>query len=224
MRILIVEDQPDTRQMVEDALRDASFTVDSAVDVESALTCLDVSEYDAVILDWMLPDGSGIDLCRRMRQDGNEVPVLFLTAKGDVADRVAGLNAGGDDYLRKPFAVAELIARLRALTRRRNPGLASVNQVGDAQVDLAARRVTLDNKEVPLTAKEFALLECLLSRRGRAIARTDILRMVWDDPTLGAEASLEVLISRLRRKLSSSDTPCPIRTHRGYGYSVPGEP
>jgi len=224
MRILIVEDQPDTRRMVEDALRDASFTVDSAADVDSALTCLGVSEYDAVILDWMLPDGSGIDLCRRMRQEGQEVPVLFLTAKGDVADRVAGLNAGGDDYLRKPFAVAELIARLRALTRRRSPGMAPVNRVGDAQVDLAARRVTLDEREVPLTAKEFALLECLLSRRGRAVARTDILRMVWDDPTLGAEASLEVLISRLRRKLSNSDTPCPIRTHRGYGYSVPLEP
>jgi len=224
MRILIVEDQPDTRRMVEDALRDASFTVDSAADVDSALACLGVSEYDAVILDWMLPDGSGIDLCRRMRQEGQEVPVLFLTAKGDVADRVAGLNAGGDDYLRKPFAVAELIARLRALTRRRSPGMAPVNRVGDAQVDLAARRVTLDEREVPLTAKEFALLECLLSRRGRAVARTDILRMVWDDPTLGAEASLEVLISRLRRKLSNSDTPCPIRTHRGYGYSVPIEP
>ena len=223
MRILIVEDQPDTRQMVEDALRDAAFTVDSADDVESALTCLGVSEYDAVILDWMLPDGSGLDLCRRIRQEGQEVPVLFLTAKGDVADRVAGLNAGGDDYLRKPFAVAELIARLRALTRRRSPGMAPVSRVGDAQVDLAARRVTLDEREVPLTAKEFALLECLLSRRGRAVARTDILRMVWDDPTLGAEASLEVLISRLRRKLSSSETPCPIRTHRGYGYSVPNE-
>jgi len=102
--------------------------------------------------------------------------------------------------------------------------MAPVNRVGDAQVDLAARRVTLDEREVPLTAKEFALLECLLSRRGRAVARTDILRMVWDDPTLGAEASLEVLISRLRRKLSNSDTPCPIRTHRGYGYSVPLEP
>jgi DNA-binding response OmpR family regulator len=223
MRILIVEDQPDTRQMVEEALKDASFTVDTAGDVESALTCLGVSEYDAVILDWMLPDGSGVDLCRRIRQEGLEVPVLFLTAKGDVADRVAGLNAGGDDYLRKPFAVAELIARLRALTRRRNPGLASVNRVGDAQIDLAARRVILADQEVPLTAKEFALLECLLSRRGRAVARADILRMVWDDATPGAEASLEVLISRLRRKLSTGDAPCPIRTHRGYGYSVPSE-
>jgi DNA-binding response OmpR family regulator len=224
MRILIVEDQPDTRRMVEEALRDAAFTVDSASDVQMALGQLGASEYDAVILDWMLPDGSGIDLCRQMRRDGLEVPVLFLTAKGDVADRVAGLNAGGDDYLKKPFAVAELIARLRALTRRRSPALAAVNRVGDAVVDLAARRVTLDEQEVPLTAKEFALLECLLSRRGRAVARTEILRMVWDDPTLGAEASLEVLISRLRRKLSSSETPCPIRTHRGYGYSVTVEP
>jgi DNA-binding response OmpR family regulator len=223
MRILIVEDQPDTRQMVEEALRDAAFTVDSAGDIDSALGCLSGSEYDAIILDWMLPDGSGIDLCRRIRQEGQEVPVLFLTAKGDVADRVAGLNAGGDDYLRKPFAVAELIARLRALTRRRIPGVASVNWVGDARVDLAARRVTVASEEVPLTAKEFALLECLLSRRGRAVARADILRMVWDDSTAGAEASLEVLISRLRRKLSTGDTPCPIRTHRGYGYSVPSE-
>jgi DNA-binding response OmpR family regulator len=223
MRVLIVEDQPDTRQMVEEALRDAAFTVDAAGDIDTALECLTGSEYDAVILDWMLPDGSGIDLCRRIRQEGQEVPVLFLTAKGDVADRVAGLNAGGDDYLRKPFAVAELIARLRALTRRRSPGVASVNRIGDARVDLAARRVTVASEEVPLTAKEFALLECLLSRKGRAVARADILRMVWDDSTAGAEASLEVLISRLRRKLSTGDTPCPIRTHRGYGYSVPGE-
>ena len=148
MRVLIVEDQPDTRHMVEEALRDAAFTVDAARDMESALARLGVSEYDAVILDWMLPDGSGIDLCRRIRREGLDVPVLFLTAKGDVADRVAGLNAGGDDYLRKPFAVAELIARLRALTRRRSPGMAPVNRVGDARVDLAARRVTVADQEV----------------------------------------------------------------------------
>jgi DNA-binding response OmpR family regulator len=224
MRILLVEDHPETREMVEEALRSAAFVVDSAEGVAAALSCIRAGSYDALVLDWMLPDGSGVELCRRLRREGWEVPVLVLTAKSDVADRVAGLDAGADDYLRKPFAVAELVARLRALTRRGSAGVASVVEVDHVHVDLAARRATLEGKEVPLTGKEFALLECLISRRGRAVARSEILRQVWDDETPGAEASLEVLISRLRRKLSTPRRPFPIRTLRGYGYSISEEP
>jgi DNA-binding response OmpR family regulator len=223
MRVLIVEDHPETRQMVEEALQDAGFAVDAAADAEYAATMLRVSAYDAVVLDWMLPDGSGIDFCRDLRRAGQHVPVLMLTARGDVADRVAGLNAGADDYLRKPFAVAELIARLRALTRRRGTPYGPVARLGEAEVDLAARKTMIGGHEVPLTAREFSLLESLLSRRGRAVSRAEILRMVWAEDTPGAEASLEVLISRLRRKLSTPAAPCPIRTHRGFGYSVPND-
>ncbi len=222
MRVLIVEAHPETHQMLTDALEGAGFVVDGVADIASASASLRVSSYDAVVLEWMLPDGSAVEFCRRLRRDRQDVPVLML-AEGDVAHRVAGLNAGADDFLKKPFAVAELVARLRALTRRRGARVGPITSLGRAEIDLAARRITVGGREVALTAREFALLESLLSRRGRAVSRREILRMVWDDDSSGAEASLEVLISRLRRKLSTADAPCPIRTHRGYGYSVPKE-
>jgi DNA-binding response OmpR family regulator len=220
MRILILEDHSETGEMLEGALRDHGFDTDCVGDVSGAQAKLAERTYDVAVLDWMLPDGSGLDLCRSMRATGDTTPVLMLTARGDVADRVAGLDAGADDYLRKPFAVAELVARIRALTRRGPQLQEAVVRTGNAEVRLAERRVIVGGEEVPLTAREFAILELLLRARGRAVSRSDILVAVWGEETPGAASSLEVLISRLRRKLSASSNESPVRTHRGFGYSI----
>ena len=209
--------------MVESALCIAGHQVDAVEDVAGATACLRGPAYDVVVLDWMLPDGSGVDLCRQMRETRCSVPVLMLTARTNVADRVAGLEAGADDYLRKPFAVTELLARLRALTRR-GPRLAeSVLRHGELEIDLDQRRLRVAGHDVPLTLREFQILELLLRRRGRVVTKTDILTSVWGAESAGAEASLEVLISRLRRKLGVGEAAA-LRTHRGLGYSLSFDP
>ncbi len=219
MRILVVEDHRATRTMVESALHEAGHTVDAVEYVAQAEGLLREREYDVAVLDWMLPDGSGVDLCRQMRTERRSLPVLMLTARGEVADRVTGLEAGADDYLRKPFAVTELMARLRALTRR-GPRLAeSVVRHGDLEIQLDAQRVLVRGHEVPVTLREFQILELLLRRNGRVVSRSDILVSVWGEESPGAAASLEVLVSRLRRKLAFDETE-PLKTHRGLGYSL----
>ena len=224
MRLLVVEDNPKMAAVLRQGLVENGYAVDVANTGHDGEHMAATEPYDVVILDVMLPDQDGMQACKNLRRRGLTTPILMLTALSTTGDKVKGLDAGADDYLTKPFEFDELLARVRALLRRGDAQESSRLKFADLEVDLLTRAVSRAGQKVKLTAKEFALLECLLSRRGRAVARTDILRMVWDDPTLGAEASLEVLISRLRRKLSSSATPCPIRTHRGYGYSVPGEP
>lgn len=220
MRILVVEDSAETRRMVQRVLEEAGHEADGAADLEAARKKAARGAYAAIVLDWMLPDGSGIALCREMRAAGDATPVLMLTARGDVEDRVTGLDSGADDYLRKPFAVAELLARLRALLRR-GPRLdTDTVRIGGLEIRLSERRVLAEETEIPLTPREFAILELLLRRRGHAVSRTDILEVVWGEETRGAEASLEVLIGRLRRKLLSREGDGPIRTHRGFGYSI----
>jgi len=220
VRILIVEDHAETRRMVERALREAGHAPDGASDLASARGRLAAGGYVLAVVDWMLPDGSGLDLCREMRCAGDPTPILVLTARGEVDDRVRGLDAGADDYLRKPFAVAELTARVRALLRRGPRLEVPVVKVGAAEVRLADRRVLLGGEDVPVTAREFAILEVLLRRAGQPVSRSDILHDVWGEDTDGAEASLEVLIGRLRRKLDPAGGDGPIRTHRGFGYSI----
>lgn len=206
--------------MVERVLRDAGHATDGAGDLETARGRLAAGEYAAVVLDWMLPDGTGIDLCREIRARGSSLPVLILTARGGVDDRVEGLDAGADDYLRKPFAVAELLARVRALLRRGPRLEAPVVRLGPVEVRLAERRVLVDGRETPLTSREFAILEVLLRHRGRPVARADILQAVWGEETESASSSLEVLIGRLRRKLTPTGGEGLIQTHRGFGYSI----
>lgn len=221
LRVLVVEDHLDTRRMVEGALREAGHTVVAAPDLETARNRLAEGGFTVVLLDWMLPDGSGPDLCREMRRDGDTTPVLVLTARGGVEDRVEGLDAGADDYLRKPFAVAELLARVRALTRRGPRVVEPVVAFGPVEIRLAERSVRVHGKEAPITAREMAILEVLLRHRGRAVSRSDILQAVWGSEDASG-ASLEVLIGRIRRKLGEAGETL-LRTHRGFGYSIAGQ-
>lgn len=222
MRILVVEDHPETRRMLERVLHESGHSAESANDLQSARTRLGsgASRYAAVVLDWMLPDGDGLDLCREMRAAGDATPVLVLTARGEVEDRVRGLDSGADDYLRKPFAVAELLARMRALLRRGPRLEEAAVRLGDLEIRIADRQVRSKGRDVPLTAREFAILEVLLRRRGHVVPRPDILEAIWGEASESAAASLEVLIGRLRRKLSPGGGEALIRTHRGFGYSI----
>jgi two-component system OmpR family response regulator len=220
MRILVVEDHTETRQLIARVLREAGHAVEAAADLASARRKLTGKAHEALVLDWMLPDGSGIDFCRELRTGHETIPILILTARGEVEDRVSGLDAGADDYLRKPFAVAELLARVRALTRRGPRFLEPVVSLGDAEVRLAERSVRAAGRDVPLTAREFSILEVLLRNRGRPVSRSTILLSVWGDEDEHAAASLEVLIARLRRKLAPQGGEGPIHTHRGFGYAI----
>ena len=224
MRILLVEDHQETRNLLERALREAGHVPVGTGDLATARRMLSEGDYDALILDWMLPDGSGTDLCRELRTRRRTIPILILTARGGVGDRVAGLDAGADDYLRKPFAVAELTARVRALLRRGPRLVEPVVSLGSVEVRLAERRVLVGGREVPLTAREFSILELLLRHRGRPVSRTAILHSIWGEETGSVGSSLEVLIARLRRKLAPGGGEGPIRTHRGFGYACGNEP
>jgi two-component system response regulator MprA len=221
--LLVVEDHPETLRTLERLFEAHGFVVASASSLSSARARLAAGRFAMIVLDWMLPDGAGVDLCRKLRSGGDGTPILMLTARGEVGDRVDGLDAGADDYLRKPFAPAELMARTRALVRRGTCRVAEVVHLGRAEVRMSAREVFLGDARIALTAREFAILEVLLQRRGEAVSRADIIESAWGDDHASAEASLEVLISRLRRKLTPGGDPSPVETLRGYGYRIRGE-
>jgi DNA-binding response OmpR family regulator len=172
----------------------------------------------------MLPDRPGVDLCRDLRRRKDPTPVLMLTARGDVEDRVSGLEAGADDYLKKPFAAAELRARVRALVRRGPRLLEDVVRLGPVEILPASRQVTSGGKEVPLTSREFDILETLLRQRGRVLQRRNLLLAIWGSDDEAVAGSLEVLIARLRRKLADAGAPDVIRTLRGVGYALRDAP
>jgi DNA-binding response OmpR family regulator len=218
VRILVIEDHPPTRELLQGSLERAGYDVSVAARVSTALKTLEGDAFDVLIVDIMLPDGSGLDLCREIRSSGVTTPILFLTARGEVTDRVAGLDAGGDDYLRKPFALAELHARVRALARRQGLSPPSTLELGPARVDFTARRLARDGRDVPLTAREWEVLEFLASRRGHVVSREDLLEVAWHDTSRAASESLDVIISRLRRKLGREGDAGCIRTVRGQGY------
>jgi two-component system response regulator MprA len=223
MRILVVEDNGEVRTFVETTLREAGFDVRGVATCAAAEVAVREGGIAGVVLDWMLPDRPGIELCRAMRREGDATPVLMLTARGDVEDRVAGLDAGADDYLKKPFAAAELRARVKALLRR-GPRLADeIVQIGPVEVQMAARHVVAGKHEVPLTAREFDILETLARQRGRVVPRSSLLLAIWGSDDEAASGSLEVLIARLRRKLAEAGAPDAVRTLRGVGYSLRSE-
>lgn len=178
---------------------------------------------DVIVIDIMLPDGDGIALCRGIRARGISTPILFLSARGDVGDRVLGLDAGGDDYLRKPFALTELHARIRALARRRGLSPPSRLQLGTNTIDFTARRLNHGAAEVALTAREWEVLELLAARIGRLVPREEILEIAWRGSHPGSSESLDVIVSRLRRKLMDEGEPMWIRTVRGEGYVLESE-
>lgn len=215
MRVLVIDDDEDVRSVVARALKADGHAVTTAVDLETAHECL-VEGTDLIVLDLRLPDGFGLDLCRELRAEGSTIPILLLTALSNVAVRVKGLDAGADDFLAKPFAVAELRARVRALGRRGSLPRGLVYTYEDIVLDFAGRKARRAGRDVAVTAKEWAILELLARRTGRVVSRIDLLEGVWDDASDSASGSLEVLIGRLRRKLN----PNLIRTLRGEGYSL----
>lgn len=220
VRILLVEDEPATRRLVSRALVDEGFDLVSAARGDAATRTLREGGVDAVVLDLWLPDGSGIELCRQWRARGIDVPILMLTARTDVASRVAGLDAGADDYLGKPFALSELRARLRALLRRgRLPVEERVLVRRELSIDFGRRLARLGGSEVPLTRREFEVLERLAWGKGHAVARADLLEEIWGESSAETAASLEVIVARLRRKLEAQGRRL-IRTVRGYGYAL----
>ena len=215
MRVLIVDDDPELAELLCRSLEREGYVTHIASDVASARLAL-VDAQDVVVLDIGLPDGSGVELCRELRAQGRDEPVLLLTAQSAVAQRVAGLDAGADDYLVKPFAVAELRARVRALGRRRTSPATVRRRSGNVELDLGARRAWRDGVEVELTTREWAILDCLARSNGRVVGRERMLENVWGDVSESAGASLEVLVGRIRRKLGRD----LIRTVRGQGYAL----
>jgi two-component system copper resistance phosphate regulon response regulator CusR len=223
MRILVVEDEPAAAAVLAKGLREHTYAVDIAADGAAALEQVEVVDYDLVILDVLLPRINGLELCRRLRDFGATLPILMLTARGGLDQRVEGLDAGADDYLSKPYHFPELLARVRALLRR-GPVLASAElSVDDLVVDTRTRRVTRAGRTVQLTSKEFALLEHLLRREGRVVGRHDIAEHVWEADFDPLSNLIEVYIQRLRRKIDDGHHVKLIQTRRGAGYLLSAE-
>jgi two-component system copper resistance phosphate regulon response regulator CusR len=216
VRILVVEDESAIADFVVRGLREEGYTVEHAADGAAAWHALETSTWDVVLLDWWLPAIDGLTLLRRLRTKDRTTPVLFLTARDAVSDRVRGLDAGADDYLCKPFAFEELLARVRALARRREGGSAVVGSAG-VRVDLATQRAERDGHALDLTAKEQALLVFFLRHPGEVLSRTRIYEAVWDERYDGLSNTLEVHVKELRRKLEAYG-PRLIQTLRGRGY------
>jgi two-component system copper resistance phosphate regulon response regulator CusR len=220
MRILIVEDERAAAEVLAKGLREHAYAVDVAGDGVTAIEQARTNDYDLIILDILLPRINGLDLCSRLRAQGLSVPILMLTARGEPDQRVEGLDAGADDYLSKPYHFPELLARVRALLRRGAALTPSVLSFHDLRVDTRARRVERSGQAIPLTAKEYALLEYLLRRKGDVVGRADIAEHVWDDSFDPMSNLIEVYIQRLRRKIDDGQPVKIIHTRRGAGYSL----
>jgi two-component system copper resistance phosphate regulon response regulator CusR len=217
MRVLLAEDDQYLSAMLAKGLREHAYAVDVAGDGEDAVYQAAVNDYDLVILDVLMPKRDGFEVCRDLRRRGMKAPVLMLTAKDEVADRVEGLDAGADDYLAKPFDFGELLARLRALLRRGHDVRPEEIVVGDLVVDTRGQVARRGGKILPLTTKEYALLEYLARNAGRVVGRADICAHVWDDNHDPFSNAIEVYINRLRRKVDGGFAPL-IHTRRGAGY------
>lgn len=219
MKLLVAEDEPKTGAYLQQGLTEAGFTVDRVVTGTDALQQALSEAYDLLILDVMMPGLDGWGVLRMIRAAGKEVPVLFLTARDGVEDRVKGLELGADDYLVKPFAFSELLARVRTLLRRGNSGSAQTTmRMADLEVDLLKRRATRNGKRIDLTAKEFSLLELLMRRRGEVLPKSLIASQVWDMNFDSDTNVIEVAIRRLRAKIDDDFSPKLIHTARGMGY------
>ena len=220
MRILLVEDEPSAASMLAKGLREEAYAVDIAADGETALSQAVVNDYDLIVLDVVLPGIDGFKVCRELRANGLTVPVLMLTARDAVEDRVEGLDSGADDYQPKPFDFDELLARVRALLRRKPALYPEVITVGDLAVRTRTRQVTRAGQNIDLTAKEYALLEYLVRRAGEVVSRADISEHVWDETYDPFSKVIEVFIQRLRRKVDEGHVLKLIHTRRGEGYAL----
>ncbi|MDQ3907977.1 MAG: response regulator [Acidobacteriota bacterium] len=223
MRILLVEDEPSAARMMAKGLREQTYAVDVAQDGDGALYQAGVNDYDLVILDIMLPGKDGYEVCSELRASGSTVPVLMLTARDRIDDRVRGLDTGADDYLTKPFDFRELLAHVRALLRRGRDLKPDVIRVDDLEIDARARRVRRGGRGLYLTAKEYALLEYLARRAGDVVTRAEIADHVWDDNFDPFSNLIEVYVQRLRRKVDDGHATKLLHTRRGAGYLLSAE-
>ena len=220
MRILVVEDERKVASLIESGLRERGFTVDLCHDGDTASLRLATETFDAAIMDIMLPGRDGLSVLRKLRAEKNTLPVVLLTARGDLNERVEGLELGADDYLPKPFSMIELVARLKAVLRRRTGVGLTVQQFADLSVNTATREVRRGDVRIELTAREFALLECLLRTPGRALTRVEISQSVWGHQFDAGTNFVDVAVQRLRRKLDDPFARKLIQTVRGLGYAI----
>lgn len=220
MRLLIVEDSPTLAASLQTTLEQEGHACDHAGDGEQAIAFLAGHDYDLLVLDWMLPRRDGLQVLKALRGSGSRARVLMLSARDTVADRVAALDAGADDYLVKPFALDELQARVRALARRGRDGGDTVLALEGLQVDTGARRARWQGVDLQLSPKEYALLELLLRERGKVLSRPAIFDRLYDSASESSDKVVEVILSTLRGKLAKAGAPDPIHTRRGFGYVV----
>ncbi len=222
MRLLVIEDQDLLRRSLVRGLSAAGYTVDAAADGDAGWALVSEARHDLVVLDRMLPGLDGLELLRRLRRAHSAVPVLMLTARDAVADRVEGLTTGADDYLVKPFAVDELLARIQALLRRGRHGADPVQVLADLEIDTAGRRARRAGRAIDLTPREFAVLEHLLEQPGAIVAGSELARRLYGTETPASINTIEVVVARLRRKLHLPGLPTILHTRRGFGYQLGG--
>lgn len=221
MKVLIIEDEEKIARALRRGLEQERFSAEIAIDGAAGLAAAEADEYDVIILDRMLPEMDGMEVCRKLRTSGDKTPILMLTAKDQVRDRVAGLNAGADDYLVKPFAFEELLARIRALLRRPSQATDTILRVSDLELDPVSFQVRRGGKNIKLSAKEFALLEYLMRNVGQVLSKDKIIDHVWEYDADVLPNNVEVFIGYLRRKVDTPfEGPNIIHTSRGFGYSV----
>lgn len=220
MRILIVEDDKKLGTFLKKGLKEEQYAVDVSRNGNDALFYAQVNDYDVIILDLMLPGKDGMDVCRELREKSVFTPILMLTAKDTVEDKISGLSEGADDYLTKPFSFAELLARIRALLRRKQDYTENVLKVGDLELDPIRRKVTRAGKEMSLTGKEYGVLEYLMRNKGRILTEWMILEHVWDMNYEGTSNVVNVYINHLRNKIDKGKEKKLIHTVRGYGYKI----
>jgi DNA-binding response OmpR family regulator len=225
MRVLLIEDDRKAARLLSKGLQEEGFVVDVAATGEGGEEQAALNEYDLVILDWLLPGRDGLTVCRALRASGNATPIIMLTARDSVADRVSGLGTGADDYLTKPFAFDELLARIRALLRRSRSAQPAVLRVVDLTLDPVTRRVARGSLAISLTPKEYAILEALMRSVGQVVTRTRLAERVWDEASEVLDNLVDVHVSHLRKKIDRETSVPLIHTIRGVGYRLgPDEP
>ena len=222
VHILVVEDELEVANTVKMELDYEGYEVSVAYDGLTGLSTARKSEFDLILLDWMLPGLTGVEICRRLRQTANQVPIIFITAQNEISDRVKGLDAGANDYLIKPFSIDELLARVRSTLRRAKDNNKNRNTVkfADLQLDLLSRKVYRSDREIELTAKEFNILKYLISNPLQVLSRQQILDKVWDYQDVNSDKIVEVHIRHLRQKLEAKGENRLIQTVRGIGYAL----
>lgn len=220
MRLLFAEDDQQLRETVARGLREHAFAVDAVADGNAAVSQAAVNEYDALILDIVMPKRDGIEVCKELRRRRMSVPILLLTARDSVEDKITGLDAGADDYLTKPFAFGELLARIRALTRRREAMVPATILVGDLEVDTRRQSARRGTRQIPLTAKEYAFIEHLARNAGRIVSRTELVAHVWDENHEPMANVIDVYVSRLRRKIDGGEPVPLLHIRRGAGIML----